>query len=88
MDQSTLSIQELEVIEDFLSKISETNEDTEYRPSEEHIVDLIITMVKDLNKTSITEDFEIAFVHPMVTVQKWCEELKIITRQEIQRITG
>jgi hypothetical protein len=88
MDQSTLSIQELEVIEDFLSKISETNEDTEYRPSEEHIVDLIITMVKDLNKTSITEDFEIPFVHPMVTIQKWCEELKIITRQEIHRITG
>ena len=83
MDHSTLSIPELKIIKDFLSEVSETNEDTEYDQSDKNIVNSVILLVKDLHKTSIVEDFEIPYIHPMATVQKWCEELKTIVDQEI-----
>ena len=78
MKEQQISKEELVKIQEFLSHVSETNEDTEYDPSQENIVNSIITLVKDQEKTSISEDFDIPFVHPMITIQKWIEELKMI----------
>lgn len=62
----------------FLTTVSNSNEDTEFDPSQENIVETIISLVKQQQKTSIIEDFEIPYVHPMITVQKWSEELIMI----------
>ncbi|WP_221391735.1 hypothetical protein [Dyadobacter sp. NIV53] len=78
MDKQQISKEELIKIKDFLSRVSETNEDTQYDPSQENIVDAIITLVKELEKTSIVEDFNVPYIHPMITVQKWSVELKEI----------
>lgn len=65
-------------IQNFLTEIGETNEDTEFNPSQEAIVDSIIELVNEQGKTSIIEDFNLPYIHPMITVQKWNKELKDI----------
>ena len=72
-------------IKEFLSTVSETNEDTEYDPSQESIVNSIIDLVKQHGNTSITEDFDIPYIHPMITIQKWIEELKLIVDDILQK---
>ena len=62
-------------IKQFLIGVSETNEDTEFDTDQENIVDSIIELTRQQGKTSIIEDFEIPYVHPMITVQKWNKEL-------------
>ena len=63
-------------IQEFLAEVKDYNEDTEYDPSQEELVDSIKEMVRDQGKTSINEDFEVPYVHPMITIQKWSIELK------------
>ena len=75
---TSISREELLKIQNFLSEVKDTNEDTEYEPDQEYIVDAIIRLVKEQEKTSITEDFNVPYIHPMITVQKWSEELKQI----------
>jgi len=67
----------------FLENVSEENEDTDYDTSDEHLVNDIIALVKEQGHTSIIEDFNQPFLHPMITVQKWVAELKQIVREEI-----
>lgn len=62
----------------FLQKVSEMNEDTVYDSSEEYLVQAIVKMVDEKGYTSISEDFNTPFIHPMITIQKWSEELKKI----------
>ena len=80
MDQNSLP----EILA-FLERVSEMNEDTAYDASDEPLVNAIIEMVKAEGHTSIMEDFDQPFVHPMITVQKWVEELKQIVRDEIAK---
>jgi hypothetical protein len=65
-------------ISDFLDKVSDTNEDTRYDTEQDPLVQTIIDICISEKKTSIVEDFEKAYVHPMITIQKWSEELKEI----------
>ncbi|MCF2494565.1 hypothetical protein [Dyadobacter chenhuakuii] len=65
----------------FLHKVSEMNEDTVYDSSEEYLVQAIVKMVDEKGYTSISEDFNTPFIHPMITIQKWSEELKEIVRE-------
>ena len=77
MEKSTsIPKYELLKVQRFLSEVKDTNEDTEYDPDQEYIVNTIIQLVKEQEKTSITEDFNVPYIHPMITVQKWSTELK------------
>jgi len=67
----------------FLEEVSEVNEDTEYDSSKEYLVDAIKQFVQDKALTSIQEDFQTPFVHPMITIQKWVEELKTAVKQAL-----
>jgi hypothetical protein len=67
----------------FLQRVSEMNEDTAYDSLDEPIVDAIIALVREQGHTSIEEDFDQPFIHPMITIQKWVEELKVIVHDEI-----
>ena len=67
----------------FLEETSEVNEDTEYDSSREYLVEASRQFVKDKELTSIQEDFEVPFVHPMITIQKWVEELKIAVKEAL-----
>jgi hypothetical protein len=79
MDQNTL--QELAL---FLEKTAQSNEDTEFDSSEEYLVENLIGLVKENGNTSIVEDFETPYVHPMITIQKWVEELKLLVAESLQ----
>lgn len=67
----------------FLQKVSEMNEDTVYDSSDDHLVSEIINLVIERGHTSILEDFNKPFVHPMITIQKWVEELKVIAIENL-----
>ncbi|TLV04081.1 hypothetical protein FEN17_06435 [Dyadobacter luticola] len=75
--------QKLTDIYTFLEETERTNEDTEYDPSQEPLVNAIIELVNKNGNTSIAEDFGQPFVHPMITIQKWVTELKDIVRDEM-----
>ncbi|KAA0993651.1 hypothetical protein [Dyadobacter aurulentus] len=62
----------------FLEETAATNEDTTFDPDQEYLVEALIRLVKARGKTSIAEDFDTPYLHPMLTVQKWVEELKLI----------
>lgn len=66
----------------FLQKVSEMNEDTAYDSSDEHLVNAIIQLVEETGHTSISEEFNTPFIHPMITIQKWNEELKVIVKEK------
>jgi len=74
--RTNFSNEELLKIQDFLSGVQETNEDTEYDADQEYIVNAIIGLVTEQEKTSIKQDFDIPYIHPMITIQKWNAELK------------
>ncbi|WP_031527114.1 hypothetical protein [Dyadobacter crusticola] len=80
--------QELLRLASFLDEIAETNEDTEFDSSQEYLVEGLIRLVKEKGKTSIVEDFETPYVHPMITVQKWVEELKLLVAQSLRGETA
>jgi len=83
MESTTLSTTTLNKVMDFLNKVADTNEDTEFDPSEEYLVDAIKIIVKEQHKTSVTEDFDVPYIHPMITIQKWNKELKQIVSEVI-----
>ena len=68
----------------FLQKVSEMNEDTVYDSSDEYLVSAIIDLVTKGGHTSILEDFNKPFIHPMITIQKWVEELKVIAVENLK----
>ncbi|KQS26772.1 hypothetical protein [Dyadobacter sp. Leaf189] len=72
----------------FLEQTAETNEDTEFDSSQDYLVEELIRLVKEKGKTSIVEDFETPYVHPMITVQKWVEELKLLVAQTLGEQTA
>jgi hypothetical protein len=80
MDQNTLH--ELAL---FLKKTAESNEDTEFDSSQEYLVEDLIRLVKENGNTSIVEDFETPYVHPMITIQKWVEELKLLVAESLRK---
>jgi GTPase Era involved in 16S rRNA processing len=67
----------------FLEKTAETNEATTFDASQELMLEQLMALVKAKGKTSIAEDFATPYVHPMITVQKWVEELKLIVRDAL-----
>jgi hypothetical protein len=67
----------------FLEEVSEANEDTEYDSSKEYLVEAIKQLVIDKELTSIKEDFDTPFIHPMITIQKWVEELKNTVKEAL-----
>jgi hypothetical protein len=69
----------------FLEKIAETNEATSFDSSEELMVEKLIALVKAQGKTSIAEDFEKPYIHPMITIQKWVEELKLMISETLRQ---
>ncbi|MEO6285692.1 MAG: hypothetical protein ABIN80_11570 [Dyadobacter sp.] len=69
----------------FLEKIADTNEATSFDSSEELMVEKLINLVKAQGKTSIAEDFEKPYIHPMITIQKWVEELKLIVSETLRQ---
>ncbi|MCE6987845.1 hypothetical protein [Dyadobacter sp. CY323] len=66
-----------------LERTEETNENTEYDPADDPLVESLISLVKAKGKTSISEDFETPYIHPMITVQKWAAELKQIVSDSL-----
>ena len=69
----------------FLEGVSEMNEDTVYNEADEYLVNAIIALVKEDGHTSIAEEFDQPFIHPMITIQKWVEELKLIVQEKIDQ---
>jgi hypothetical protein len=70
----------------FLEKTADSNEATTFNATEDPMVEDLISLVKAQGKTSIAEDFEMPFVHPMITIQKWVEELKLIVRESLAQV--
>ena len=68
----------LEEIRAFLNKVSESNESTEYSESQEPLVKAIIELTRQKGRKAIIEDFETPYIHPLITIQKWIDELKLI----------
>ena len=79
--------EELLRLAEFLDQTAETNEDTEFDSSQDYLVEGLIRLVREKGKTSIVEDFETPYVHPMITVQKWVEELKLLVAQSFREET-
>lgn len=80
---SKLSKSRLHEIKAFLNKIGETNESTEYSQDQQYIVESIIEMVKTKGRQDIVSEFETAYIHHLITIQKWVEELKVIANEAI-----
>jgi len=74
----------LEEIQAFLAKIGESNESTEYSADQEHIVNAIIELARIKGRTAILEEFETPYLHPMITIQKWVDELKHIADEAVK----
>lgn len=70
-----IPLNKLMIIRDFLEKVSDTNEDTTFQTSKDPVVEAIVQIAREKQKTSIIEDFDIPYVHPMITIQKWNAEL-------------
>jgi len=85
--QSKIEKTLLEEIHVFLSKIEESNEDTKYSTDQQYIVDAIIELTRVKGRKAITDDFEKPYIHPLITIQKWIDELKLITDEAINDFT-
>jgi hypothetical protein len=85
MNEALPNIVQLHELKSFLEKVGNSNEDTTFSQEQEPLVQLLINLCTHLEKTSIVEDFEQAFVHPMITVQKWNTELEQIVVDEIDK---
>ncbi|MCE7060098.1 hypothetical protein [Dyadobacter sp. CY343] len=71
-------------MQQFLEEVSATNEDTTFDPDHDYLVEALITLVREEEKTSIVEDFDTPYLHPMLTVQKWVEELKLLVAEKLR----
>ena len=75
VEDHKISKADLTEMRKFLIRVGQTNEDTRYNTDDERIVDSIIALVRVQGKISITEDFDVPYIHPMITIQKWNAEL-------------
>lgn len=85
--QTSLQKPLLEEIHIFLKKISESNESTEYSTDQEYIVNAIIGLARTKGRKTIVDEFEMPYLHPLVTIQKWVDELKLIADEALNDIT-
>jgi len=67
----------------FLSKVSENNESTDYSTDQEYVVEAIIDLVKAKGRMDIMEEFETPYIHPLITIQKWVDQLKLIADEAL-----
>jgi hypothetical protein len=74
---------QLEKVIAFLSKVSSTNESTDYSSDQEYIVETIIDLVRAKGRTDIMEEFETPYIHPLITIQKWVDQLKLIADEAL-----
>lgn len=81
--QPSFNKSRLAEVKAFLSKISESNESTEYSAKQEYIVEAIIDLAKAKGRNDIVEEFETPYIHHLITIQKWVEELKLITDEAL-----
>jgi len=84
--QSNLEKTSLEEIQAFLARIGESNESTEYSTDQEYIVNGIIELARIKGRTAIVEDFETPYIHAMITIQKWIDELKLIADEALNDV--
>ena len=84
--QSNLEKTSLEEIQVFLARIGESNESTEYSTDQEYIVNGIIELARINGRTAIVEDFETPYIHAMITIQKWIDELKLIADEALNDV--
>jgi len=85
--ESSLENTSLEEIIAFLTKIGDSNESTEYSTDQEYIVNAIIELAKLKGKAAIVDDFETPYIHPLITIQKWIDELKLIADEALNDST-
>ena len=81
---SGLESPSFEEIQAFLAKIGQNNESTEYTSDQEYIVKGITELAKIKGWTAIVEEFETPYLHPMITVQKWIDELKHLANEALK----
>lgn len=81
--QINLEKTSLEEIQAFLAKVGESNESTEYSTEQEYVVNGIIALARIKGRTAIIEDFETPYIHPLITIQKWIDELKLIADEAL-----
>jgi len=84
--KSNLEKTSLEEIQAFLARIGESNESTEYSTDQEYIVNGIIELARIKGRTAIVEDFETPYIHAMITIQKWIDELKLIADEALNDV--
>jgi len=84
--KSNLEKTSLEEIQAFLARIGESNESTEYSTDQEYIVNGIIELARIKGRTAIVEDFETPYIHAMITIQKWIDELKLIAGEALNDV--
>ncbi|MCF0058691.1 hypothetical protein [Dyadobacter sp. CY356] len=80
---SNLSKSRLQEIKVFLNNIDASNESTEYTADQEYIVISIIELAKLKGRQDIVAEFETAYIHHLITIQKWVAELKVITDEAL-----
>jgi hypothetical protein len=85
--QSTFQKSRLEEILAFLSKISSSNENTEYSADQEYLVEAIAGLARSKGRKDIVAEFETSYIHPMITIQKWVDELKFIADEALNDVT-
>lgn len=84
MPQSAiLNKSRLQEIKVFLDKISNTNENTEYSADQQYLVESIIELAKIKGRQDIVDEFETAYIHHLITIQKWVDELKRIADEAL-----
>jgi hypothetical protein len=67
----------------FLSKVSANNESTEYSADQEYVVEAIMDLVKAKGRMDIMEEFETPYIHPLITIQKWVDQLKLVADEAL-----
>lgn len=84
MPQSAiLNKSRLQEIKVFLDKIGNTNESTEYSADQQYIVESIIELAKFKRRQDIVDEFETAYIHHLITIQKWVDDLKLIADEAL-----
>jgi len=80
---SNLNKSRLHEIIVFLDKINSTNESTEYSVDQDYIVESIIQLARLKGRQDIVLEFETAYIHHLITIQKWVSELKVIADEAL-----
>jgi hypothetical protein len=81
--KSSLNKSRLREIIVFLSKVRANNESTEYSADQEYVVEAIMDLVKAKGRMDIMEEFETPYIHPLITIQKWVDQLKLVADEAL-----